>query len=361
MSIYKVTETQTETGAWAADTSVQTDLLRNGPITRIYATAEVTPSATLGGANQPGGLFRVLSGITIGAGGQTYFTIPTDDGGVGGILMHYLNAYDGFGVGHTNGVITAPARTYSPITFVFHAGSRPKTPFGNDNPYDLSAFIPASKTGRLTAIWDTDGNDVMDDTVTISSGTFRYTLCQVLPNSEAELRAEMAAQGISVAMQPLWENERYAIAATATAYSDRRNIPVGNWVKRIVVACQDATADRPVLAQDEVTGISIELPREGRYLYRAFVDKDMAQLPSGTFLIADAVANVEGGATRGVFKVDLREHTTYLNPLGKDYGIDARGMGRGDLLLGLTVTTNASGDDALILYEQFKEIAGPLL
>lgn len=362
MGLTKTVETQTETATWAADTTLQTDLLRNGAITRVYVTVEVTPSATLTGAGHTaGGIYRVLSGITIGAGGQTYFTLPTDDGGVGGELLHYLNVIDGFGPGIPPGRITAPARLYTPVTFVFHCGSRPKHPNGADNPFDLSAFIPATRLGRLTAQFDTDGNDVMDETVTITSAVIRYTTAQVLAGSEAELRAEMAAQGVMAAMQPAWEGERYSPTATATLYSDKRNIPVGGFIKRIALAGQDATADRPVLSNDEFTGLSVELPRDNTYLYRAFVDHQMALMQGGSQLVGGEVVDMGAAAIAGVFFIDLRNHTTYENPLGKDYGVDARGYGRGDILLGLTVSTNASGDDALILYEKYTEIAGALI
>ncbi len=363
MSIYKIHETQIDTGTWASAATVQTDLLRNGPITRIEATVEVTPSATLAGANQPNGLLSVIQNLTVGAGGQTYFPLPADtSGGRAGVLLHYLNQWDGFGLGHTRGQITNPSRTYNPMTFILHAGSRRRKPNGDDNPFDLSAFIPASKLGRLTAQWVATTNDAMDSTVTISSAVIRYAVDQVLASNEAELRAEMASQGVLAAMQPSWDAERYAQTATATSYSDRRSIPVGGYIRRIALGSFDDTATRPVRAQDEVTGISIELPREGRYLYRGFVDSHLAHLPPGSFLVANDGATIfQLNAPEGIYVVDLRNHTTHNNPMGADYGVDARAYGRGDILLGFTITTNTSGDHTLILYERYVEIQGPLL
>ena len=158
--------TQTNTAAWAADSAgIAVDIDRTGLITRIDATVEITPSLTLDGASQPDSIFRVIQNLRVVGGSHTYFTLPADDACMGGILLHNLNVYDGFGLGHRDGDIAAPGRTYVPMNFVLHAGSRPKDMFGRDNPYDLSAFIPANKEGQLRAEWVTSGNDVMDDSV----------------------------------------------------------------------------------------------------------------------------------------------------------------------------------------------------
>ena len=173
----KVPETQTDTAAWAASSAgISTDILRNGAITEIVASVEVTPSATLTAANAPDGLWRVIQNLSIQGGSQTYLTLPSQAPPVGGTLLHYLNRYDGFGVGQPDGAIAAPTHTYTPIHFVFHMGTRPRGFFNRRNPYDLTAFIPSTLDNRLRAVWVTAGNTVMDDTVTISSAVMRFSL-----------------------------------------------------------------------------------------------------------------------------------------------------------------------------------------
>ena len=57
---------------------------------------------------------------------------------------------DGFGYGHGTGSVTAPFGTaYVPVNFVFHAGGRPKDMYGKDDPFDMSAFLPAHEESQL--------------------------------------------------------------------------------------------------------------------------------------------------------------------------------------------------------------------
>ena len=361
MTVRKQRATQTATGAWAGDSTIQVNLDRKGAITRIYATAEVTPSATLGGATSAGGsIWHIAQNLVIAGGGQTYFQLPADDACKGGLLLHYLNRYDGFGVGHPMAVITAPRRTYTPLTYVLHAGTRPKDACGRDNPFDMTAFIPAVSEGQLRADWVTSGNDVMDDVVTISSATLRFTLCFVM-GEEAELLEEMAGQDImqgSVlppgvkAMIPAWTAERFPHTATQTSYNEERNVPAGGWLSHIALVDQDDTATRSLLASDQVTGIAIKESRFGFDPIAAFVDCDQADHPLGDNLVVDDGVDLGGAAPHGVFVKDLTRHAT--TPWGREYGMNmgAPGVGVGDVKLGLTVSTYAAGDDSLIIYRR---------
>src|SRR3990167_8209236 len=121
MSARGIKETQATTGVWAADSGgIQTELNQQGVITRLAATVEVTPSATLTGANQPDGLWRVMKNLNVQRGSTTYFAQPSDDGCMGGTLLHEMNILDGFGPGHFTGSVTAPlGRAYIPVTFIW--------------------------------------------------------------------------------------------------------------------------------------------------------------------------------------------------------------------------------------------------
>ena len=357
----KQTNTQTTQGTWGGDTLVSTQLDRKGAITRIYATARVTPSATFTGANQPDSLFRVMKALVISGGSHQYFTLPSRDTCGGGILLRYLNHKDGFGSGHPLGGITAPKVTYTPVTFVLHAGTRPQAslvPGGPvvDNPYDLTAFIPAISEASVTADWSTAGNDVMDDTVTISSAVFVYSLCQVLAD-EQELLGEMLRQGVmgvlppgAKAMIPAWAQEVYLHQAASSDYSTTRDLPPGGYLSRVVLLEQDATGTRALRASDEVTGVSITDTKRDVTLYKASADIQQAHWNPVSNLVADDGADIGNAAPDGVIVVDVRPNMDL--PHLCEYGMNMTGVGTGELRLGLTITEYASGDHSMILYER---------
>lgn len=356
-----IKETQATVGVWAADSGgIQTDLNQQGVITRLYATVEVTPSATLTSANQPDGLWRVMKNLSVQRGADTYFAQPSDDGCMGGALLHDLNLYDGFGPGHFSGSVTAPlGQANTPITFVWHAGTRPKLPGGADNPFDLSAFIPKASS-RVTATWQTSGNDVMDDTVTITSANIRYTICNVI-GTEEELRLAMMLEGVRLppgakGMVPAWNVRIVAPTATAADYSMTQDLPSGGWTKRVAILAQDATADRTLRAIDEVTGVSLNLVRAGGYATRAFVNHFAAIAKVGTNYAADdAAAAFQGRAGIGFYVLDLREYVSKDNLVGREYGINltAAGVQGSDYQIGITNTVYAAGDDFLVLFERY--------
>lgn len=352
-------ETQTETAAWSASSAgISTDLLRNGVITEIRPTVELTPSATLGGANQPDGLWRVIQNLEIRGGSQTYIALPSKTEPVGGTLLHYLNRYDGYGLGHPISVITAPQRTFTPITFVIHCGVRPRTLHGDLNPQDLSAFIPTSPESRLRAIWVTGGDSVMDDTVNISSATLRFTIAQWL-GSEAEVRGEMAAQGVILpsgakCMVPQWSAEIFSHTATRSDYSEERNLPTGGFLRRVVVVEQDdtTTEGRGLRAGDQVTGVAIKL-KDGSVLKRVTVEQMLVNFPPANNVEADDAALDFGGFTaNGIYVLNLASHVPASRHPHKEYGLNMAGFGVGEIKLGMTITTYASGDASAILYER---------
>ncbi len=350
--------TQTDTATWAADSAgIATDLERNGVITRITATAEVTPSATFDGANQVDGLWRIVQNLRVVGGAHTYFNLPADDAAMGGTLLHYLNALDTGMVGHSSGDITAPDRTYVGVNFMLHCGSRPRVN-GVDNPFDLSGLIPGLYESQLRAEWVTSGNDVMDDTVTIGSATMRFTL-HYIAGTHGEIVAEMARQGVYApvggahAMIPAWTSEVFAHTSTKSDYTEERNLPLGGYLRRIGIACQDATATRSIRAEDEVTGVRVKINEET--LLQAHADALASVLPLGTQMEADeGAADFGGYSPKGIIPIDLR-------PFGhSDYGINLAPRQVRSAKLGLTITTYASGDDSLILYERYEPYTGRL-
>lgn len=369
MALRAYTVTQTDTAAWTGDSAgIRTGLEREGLLTRVEFTVEITPSATLTGANQPDGLFRLIQNHSI-IGKQTYFNLPADDGCQGGVLAHYINKWDGFSDGHYSGSITAPSLTISPVNFVFHCGSRPRDRYSRDNPFDLTAFIPAGGESQLNAIWTTSGNDVMDDTVTISSAVGVYTLHRVVGSAD-EIRAEMMRQGVLdrplgggavwrgclphepgvTGMYPNWTAVNHGNAAATTDYdAEIENIVVDGFLKRIAFVCQDATTTRTLRASDELSRLAVRVPGKGEDLFKARLQYQASLTGYESNAEADdAAMDFQAHSPQGIHVIDFRSRG---HP---EYGLDLRGVSLGKVRLGMYNTTRAAGDDTLFVFERYQ-------
>ena len=354
-----ITETieQATTAAWASATTVPLVLENIGNVTRYEVIHEAVPNATFVAANQPDGLYRPYQNIQVQSGARIFFALPSDGGGHGGTILHLLNEMDGLGVGHTNGGITAPDRTFVPIKLAFHAGVYPKRGYGRlDNKYDLSAFIPARALGGMQLTWTTNTNDVMDDTVTLSSGTLRVTSCRVL-GSEGEIQALMMEQGLgpllaavgSRALTPAWQTDVQIMSATAAQFGLRLNAKTGGFLKRATFLAQDAVATRPGKAQDELTDLRLLVPGRQKTYFQHSVNNFTGRLPLMTQLSADDVSTYGGSASKGFYPVDLREEGE--NELERALGLDLRNVSPDQAVWGQTILTYTSGDDVLVLSE----------
>lgn len=369
---------QTAQATWAASDTISTDLEKIGLITRIDFEVEITPSASMATANQPDGLFRVLQNVRIEGSPHVYTTLPADPGGHSGTLLHYLNRLDGFGVGHIEtAAIAAPQETHNPIRFTFHFGSRPKLWNGVDNPFDLSAFIPAGAETQLTASWITTPNSVMDDTVTIDSAVGKFTLHRVT-GSEGEIRQEMSNQGVVLptdprgsrptGMIPAWSSRIKAHTATTSDYEDETDdLPTGGFLKRVAILNQDGTATRPARAANQITSIRIWSEKTSETLYQVSLSLLQGYLPLATVTTADSAAGAfNGGAPNGIGVIDLRALSTGTaqpHQVGADYGWDLRrsaGLEKGDLRLGYIISTQGSGDDRLLHFDRLQTYDEPL-
>ena len=352
-------ETQTDTGVYAASSSgIAINVPKIGVITRIALTAEITPSATLDGANQPDGIFRIIQNIRLVGGNGTYFVLPGDAGGQGGVLLHYMNRKHMGVTGHVGGDVSAPSATFVPVSFYLHPGSRPNWG-GKDNPFDMTALIPASHESQLRLEWVTGPNTLLDDTVTISSAVLRITN-YFITGTDAELRNEMRKQRVTLpafpggqasALIPAWQTLTYGPTAAHSDYSLEHSIPGGGFLRGITILNQDATATRPARADDQVTGVKIIMP-DGDHI-KIHVEHLIAMQDIGTVLTADdAVSDFLAHAPGGIIMLDFRAHGN------SDYGFNMEGVG--DAKLGLTVNQYAAGDDQLILYDKLKPYFGRL-
>jgi len=360
----KTVITQNRTLTWAASSTIEQDILRDGIITHIDAVVEITPSATLAAANQPDGPFRVIDNFSIKGGSQTYFTLPSEQGGR---LWHYMERQRFKHLGHGSGGITAPNLTQQPVMFRIHPGSRPLNPDGSVNYFDLSAFIPAIEESSLKALWLTTANSVLDDTVTISSAVMKLTIYMVKGTPE-EIFQEMMRQGVPTnpatgrpaLMVPAPSAEVFPTTATKSDFSEERDLPAGCFLRGIGILAQDATATRPLRASDEVTGVAIKMPGIGAKLVEVDFEALWLTQEHGTFLTADdAVSAGAVHVANGVAYIDLKKHG--ITDLGREYGINMIGSRNGDWKLGMTISTYASGDDILLLYDRLIPYNGSYL
>lgn len=354
----KVKRTQTKYLTYAASTVVSEDLPRDGVITRIDAEVQVTPSATLVGANLPMGIWHIIDTLRlVGGGGMEY--VGMGSGSLLGRMIHGFNQYDfpelPF-VGARD--ITAPNTTFVPVMFRLHFGSKPKNAFGRDNPFDLSAFVPAHRESSLRMEWGCPANTVIDGTVTITSAVMKLTVYMLL-GTEQEIREEMVAQGLdpNSPMSPISSVESYVHTGTKSDLGQQFDCPMGGFLRRVGILAQDATAV-PVMSMDEITRVGLILAQ----LNERLIDVDFSalvtgQMPFGAMLLAD-----EGGAVdtylqtqKGIGILDLRQHGNAL------YGMDCRNLKNGDVKLGVTIATYGAGDDSFYFYDRLAKINGPIM
>lgn len=334
---------QTPTWTWAASSTVSQDIVASGAITRIVLEVSLTSSGSNAAAIQEDGMWRAIQALTLkGNGGVQYFSMGDEQIGR---MLHLLNMNDRLikGVGH------GPIATTNSFIYVLHFGSRPVDEYGRDNPFDLSAFVPAMDDNGLKLDWLTTANDVVDDTNTISSGTMYATVYQVL-GTKAEIMGEMRRQGVRQPMIPSSSYMSYAHSANFSDVSKDFDVPAGAFLRRIAIMQQDATATRPVRQDDEITHVALKLPvGNQRVFYDAFPAMVYQQGHCQATLVDDNATT--GGALAvgaGFAVMDFREQAH------KDYGLDLRNYSVGSVKLSVTVANYASGDDSFYWYDQVR-------
>lgn len=339
---YNVTKTIVDQGTWAASSDVQVDLPREGAITRLTLEFQYTVTACLAAnTNTEFSQFKPVQNLKIeGGGGKNYL------GAVGeqmGRLLHFLNQYD------FPGRMFQKAMTTNTIfgTIVLHFGSRPRDMYGRDNPFDLTAFVPAKDESTLKLTWTTAAAvDICDTAIDISAGTMVVTVHEVLglPNMDG--------------MIPVSSTEFFAHASNKSDLSQQFDVPTGQFLRRIIILQQDATgisSGGPLVSNDEIGRVGLILPKENRRLveldWEAFITENGIQrFPAMT--AAGAVTKPIDEVVEGFGVIDLRK---YANP---DYGLDLRNYATGDVKLGLTIENYSSGDDTIIFYDTIQPYKG---
>jgi hypothetical protein len=344
--IEKVTKRITTTSTWAENSALTpVDLPREGIVTEVKVRFHVTVDTSLAtgaGCVDPDGLYRTLEYLEIvGDGGRTYL------GAVGeqmGRLLGLWNLYD-FGCP----MISLPDSATEDITFVFHPGSNPRDPF------DMTAAIPAKALSTFQAKVHTSTDDeVINNTGSndgIASGTFYYEVSEVM--------GVPVPPGLKT---PLGSTFTWASDATYSDFSKEIDIPAGSFLRRIIMLVQDETAissgtsTGAVRKDDEVTGVRIKLPRAANKIVLEQNWEDLKvscakknRIMGSPFAVAD-VEHFQVGIPDGFVIVDLRD---YFDPI---YGMDLTNYQTGDVKLGLTIGSRASGDDVIIYYDQLAPV-----
>lgn len=336
-----------DTISWTASTEKELDLPCEGLITRIDLEFYVAASGSMASAMSSLGNWRIFDSLKIvGGGGKNYYSMS---GYAMGVLQHYLNLVDFPGITWREAVDQYP---YTCIRL--HFGSRPQDIHGRDNPFDLTAAIPAFAETSLKLAWSCPAALALDDTVTISSATLRVTVHQVVNDL-----SEWAKFG---KMIPVSNSETYTPGATKSDLSAVRDVPVGAYVRRIgILAEDDTTAGAglgPLFVGDQVTEVGLFLVKENRWIIRnrcATMQNcgqpqfDGNNEPAGTSTYANTQLPY---SQAGIYLLDLRQYGE-----SRDYGVNAMGLQTGDIQLGMSITYAAS-EYEYIWYDQIQPWSG---
>jgi len=342
-----ITQKLVETLTYSEGVDVQADLPLDGLITRIDVELYLTLSGSGAAALSVAGLWRAIQSLKIeGGGGKSYFGMA---GTQMGILLHHLNQLEF--PGKTWRDIVATSQYFQ---WRLHFGSRPRDVFGRDDPFDLTCAIPARDETNLKFIWTcAASDDSVDDTLTISSGTMRLTVHKVVM-SDAEWAATKA-RGFFV---PVSSSESYDPGATKSDLQAERDIPTGNFVRRVAIMALDATAgssNGPLLKDDQMTEVGIKHVPENRWIIQTRAKAIELQNPllDGMQVVDTPNTMSPHNTTGGLYVLDLRPYAPH-----PDYGVDGRGLKTGDLKLGMTIGAYSAAEKEHIWYDQVQQYRG---
>lgn len=354
MGVELIRNRQTDYATFAADGSDSENIRASGALTRIILRAHVLiGTSTMVSNNYVEGFHRLIDSIKIkGAGGIHYFSLGSHECTQ---QLHRLNRYDRTVMGTAHGPQVANG-SYTDVVWVIHFGSRPRDEYGRDNPFDLSAFIPAFDDSELKLEMDFAASLSMDGGATVDTTYIYITTFQVF-GTKLDILAEMARQRVRLpagagqanAMIPVSTYMAEAATGTLADFSYEKDVPTGTYLRRIAIASKsDATPN--AMADDQITQVALKLPQASQRLIQDdFTALVYTQGSIGSMPEADV--GVTGGTmvtAPGMAIMDLRQHAD------PDYGMNLMPYGPGAVKLGMTVGSYASGDDAYLWYDQVR-------
>ena len=352
MAVQKIRQRQTDYATGVYDSTTSTDIRASGALTRIILRAHIlVGTSTMISNHFTDAVWRIFDSIRVkGAGGVSYFSLGDHECG---IHLHLLNMYDKTinGTGHGKLVNFTE---YTDAVFVLHFGSRPRDEYGRDNPFDLTAFIPAFDDAELKLEISHAAELCMDGSGKYGSSPIYITTFQVF-GTKGDILQEMARQRVQIpagaggnCMIPVSTYISEAHLGTKTDFSYEKDVPTGTYLRRISILELDASTPNTRM-DDQVTALALKLPQSSQRL----IQEDLAALTYTQGSI-ESLQEADVAVTTGVQQtgpgwgvLDLRQHAD------PDYGFNLMPYGPGAVKLGMTMAYN-SGEDTYLWYDQVR-------
>lgn len=338
MTVQRCQSTLVQIGTWVASQDIEITLPNTGAITRVEIDYQLTALGILASdTNNELTQWKPIQSLQIkGSSGHVYVGA---NGEQMGRLLHFLNQLDF--PGYVFGKAMTTNTVYGKI--VLHFGTQPRDGFGRDNPFDMSAFIPARDElagGLKLILTTTQAADIVDTSIDISAGTFNVTVYEVL--------------GVSMSgNRPRSQTVVFPHVANVSSPGVPFDVPTGAYLRRIALLSQDDTAiasGGPLLAGDEIGRVLLGLPKAGRRIVDLNWDAFGPQLPRiPAMTAAGAVTKPIEPWNDGFRVLDLRQHGDPKT------GLALQRYQTGDMTLGLVIQNFTSGDDTIIYYDMVED------
>jgi hypothetical protein len=347
----KITQRIVNPATWVASTQTpQIVLPTTGIITEVRVRANMT--ATLTAAAVADATRRAIDGLII-SGTKNFFNLS---GNINlGTLLALLNLAD-HGVSGLGANTDVGATSFNQ-SYTYHPGSFPKTVR-----WDTSVVIPAKKlVGQLSAVINAPAAAVTDAAGNITAGSY-YVEVDMINDLPIMPSMKVPAAAIQV-LHPASNNASFPGSINVS-------VPVGYWLRRIVIMCLDQTAVVPVRSDAYITGVQLTKPNLGVTV----VETNWEDLKYSTARRYSILGDIEDGVlgaiatTRpgyngsmhlpaGFGIIDCRDLVdTTVNPLGAVYGMDLRGAPTGLYQLNIANQAFNVGQSFIILWDMIADM-----
>lgn len=333
-NVHFQTDSQVSTLTYAASTTLQLALPRDGFVTEVDIDLDPLSYA---GAATPGlyddASWKALGGIKVDSdGGKSYLTF-TDARG-----FHYGNVFDYGDSFHFGSLSTATSGTLTNYRRLrFHTGVHNyKLGSGKPvhDPYDLSAGINGPSFSQFQIEWTTPANTVIGSGDTIGTGTIL----------KASVSRVMGLPDFIVKLLPVpaFFEELYTPAATSTDLGYTVNIPIGyNIVKTIVIVTNSTAAPNDSKSDAYMNNIGVIKQSTSRQISQTWRDMRLDTAAAAGWAkdmgSAEAAVVTNDIPNTGVVVIDWRRLT------GRKWGLDTTQMNLGDVKVGFTIATANGG------------------
>lgn len=210
--------------------------------------------------------------------------------------------------------------------FILHFGTRPVSPDGTWNPYDLTAGIPENQsTLNLVPTWAPATN--MGSGWTVNAAT----------KMRVHLYGVQAKPGevVRPAAVPRFSGVKYTPDALTGSLGDAYKVPTSHFLHSTTILSLAGTAPADNRSRTALTDVGIELPSGGNSKIAKF-DWDQFELLTGRSIgISEddgttfGTPTVEAQGDAGVGRLDMTTLGGMVNAL---YGLDLRAANPGDMV-----------------------------